>query len=97
MIAILLTFVFSAWSAPKPEFAAPFQVMANGKAISVEMGHAAPAYADMNADTVPDLIVGQFEGGTARIYRNHGTATSPVFKNFEFLRAAGKVASVDFG
>jgi hypothetical protein len=78
-------------------FNQPFQVMANGRAITVDTGHAAPAYADMDGDKIPDLIVGQFDGGKARIYKNHGTATNQEFKDFEWFQAGGKTATVDYG
>ncbi len=83
--------------APSAEFAEPFQVMANGKAITVDTGHAAPAYEDMDGDGVPDLLVGQFDGGKLRVYKNHGTAVKQEFKDFEWFQAGGKLATVDYG
>lgn len=97
MIISLVTLALFGWSAPKVEFEAPFQVMADGKAITVDIGHAAPAYADMDGDQVPDLLVGQFAGGKLRIYKNHGTASKPLFKDFKWFEAGGKTATVDYG
>jgi hypothetical protein len=84
-------------SAGAASFAEPFQVLADGRAITVDTGHAAPAYADMDGDSIPDLIVGQFEGGKARIYHNYGTADKQEFRDFEWFQAGGQTASVDYG
>lgn len=70
---------------------------ADGKAIDVEIGHAAPAYVDFDGDGTKDLLVGQFGGGKLRIYKNHGTNEAPRFEGFEFFKAGGKEATVPFG
>ena len=93
----MLTMALFGWSAPEVEFKAPFQVMAAGRAITVSMGHAAPAYGDVDGDQVPDLLVGQYAGGKLRIYKNYGTADKPLFKDFKWFEAGGEIASVDYG
>jgi hypothetical protein len=78
-------------------FAPPAPIMALGRVINVDIGHAAPVYTDVTGDRIPDLIVGQFHEGKARIYKNGGTATAPSFKEFTYLQAGGKTATVDYG
>ena len=69
--------------------------LADGQQINIlGKGHAAPAYADVDGDMVPDLLVGEFEGGLCRVYHNYGTATKPEFRDFKYLRAGGDVAIV---
>ena len=81
--------------AQAPKLADPVPVKANGEIINIGgYGYAAPFYADMDGDGVPDLLVGEFEGGELRIYRNHGTATNPEFKDFEYLKVDGDVAVI---
>jgi hypothetical protein len=88
-----------AGSAPKIDvsLAAPFAVSANGKAIMLEVGHAAPLMADMNGDGLGDLVVGQFAQGIALVYLNSGTATEPRFTTRTVLQAGGKNAAVSYG
>jgi hypothetical protein len=66
------------------------RVAADGEAIDVEIGHLVPCAMDWNADGKKDLVVGQFSGGKIRLYLNHGTDASPVFKDYSFLHAGGK-------
>ncbi len=69
--------------------------MADGTPLEVgEVGHAAPVYHDFDGDGVPDLVVGEFEDGACRIFHNYGTATRPLFRDFEFFFAGGKKATV---
>ena len=75
-------------------FATPFQVMANGLPVDVPIGHAAPVFADVYGDGHKELVVGQFDGGKIRVYRDHGTHQ---FRDFTYLKAGGKEISVDFG
>jgi hypothetical protein len=79
------------------QFRAPERIVADGKPIDVEVGHASPHYADFDGDGVSDLLVGQFGSGKLRIYKNHGTLRKPEFKDFTFVQAGGKDASVPSG
>ncbi len=82
--------------AQAPRVAEPVKVtMENGTPLEVgSVGHAAPVYHDFDGDGVPDLIVGEFEDGACRVFRNYGTATEPIFRDFEFFHAGGKKAKV---
>jgi len=80
---------------PLPELAPPFRVEADGKPIAVDTGHAAPFVVDYDGDGVWDLAVGQFGGGTCRLYKNVGTATEPKFDSFVLLLADGKPAAME--
>jgi len=88
-----------ATAAPAPfadELMPPFRVLADGAAIDVEIGHAAPLVMDFDGDGKPDLLVGQFGSGKLRIYRNVGTESEPRFDRFTWFKAGssdGKVPS----
>ena len=96
MLVMLMLLMCASFSqAQMTQLADPIPVKADGEIIDIGgFGHAAPFYADMDGDNVPDLLVGEFEGGELRIYRNHGTATNPVFKDFEYLKVDGDVAVI---
>jgi hypothetical protein len=72
----------------------PVAVECGGKAIDVDVGHAAPFVADVDGDGLHDLLVGQYGQGRARIYRNVGTRNVPRFDRFEWFMAGGEVAQV---
>ena len=78
-------------------FDAPVRLTDGETPISVDVGHAAPYYYDMDGDGVRDLLVGQFGEGKLRIYKNHGTDKAPKFKGFEWLMAGGDIARVPTG
>jgi hypothetical protein len=75
----------------------PVRIASNGKPISVEIGHAAPAWADIDGDGKHELLVGQFGGGKLRIYKNLGSQTEPRFGDFTWFQAGGAVATVPYG
>lgn len=75
----------------------PFLAMADGKPISVDVGHADPLWADVNKDGLADLLVGQFGGGTLRVYLNKGTKRDPKFAEFTLMKADGKDMKVEAG
>jgi hypothetical protein len=67
------------------DLAPPVKILAGGKAIDVEVGHAAPCVADLAGDGKLSLLVGQFSGGKLRAYANSGSKTEPRFEKFEYL------------
>lgn len=79
------------------EFGPPFRVLANGKPIDVEIGHAAPLVADFNGDGIDDLLVGQFGDGKLRIYRNQGDNLNRKFGGFAWFQAGGADGKVPAG
>jgi FG-GAP-like repeat len=55
------------------EFHPPVRLKADGVPVHVEEpGWACPCWADMDGDGKKDLLVGQFNGGKIRVYRNLG-------------------------
>ena len=67
------------------ELAAPVKIQAGGQPINVDIGHAAPFYGDIDGDGSKHLLVGQFQGGKLRIYRNTGTSAQPKFEKFTWF------------
>ena len=94
--AFLLAFPAAAdKSAPAPGLAAPVKILAAGKPIDVDIGHAAPCVADLLGTGKPQLLVGQFGEGKLRVYRNVGSAKAPRFEKFEWFHAGrGVVGTV---
>jgi hypothetical protein len=85
-IALGLAFVAPAAFAGGPgELAPPVRLLAQGKPIDVDTGHAAPFVADLDGDGVQHLLVGQFRDGKLRIYRGSGSKTAPRFDGFTWL------------
>ena len=86
---------------PAPELARdllpPVAIQAAGKAINVDVGHAAPCVADFAGDGVMHLLVGQFGDGKLRIYRNEGTKAEPKFGKFTWFTAGGAEARIPSG
>ncbi|MBM4063651.1 MAG: VCBS repeat-containing protein [Planctomycetes bacterium] len=78
-----------------PELAPAFRVEAGGVPIETATGHAAPTVVDFDGDGLWDLAVGQFGGGTCRLYVNTGTAAKPAFGAFTLLQSDGKPASME--
>jgi hypothetical protein len=83
--------------AAAPMLAEPMQVMADGKPINVDIGHASPSLADVDGDGKPELLVGQFGDGKLRIYPNQGTASEPRFASFTWFKAGGAEGKVPSG
>jgi hypothetical protein len=89
--------VIAATDAAAQQLEKPFRVLADGKPIDVDGGHAAPCFADFDGDGLRDLVVGQFSKGRCRVYKNTGTKQAPLFGDFTFLEAGGKTATVMAG
>jgi len=51
----------------------------------------------VDGDERCDLLVGQFDDGRLRIYRNLGTNTSPRFEGYHWFEAGGAVGTVPAG
>jgi hypothetical protein len=79
------------------ELAAPVRIEAGGEPINVDIGHAAPHYADFDGDKVLDLLVGQFGEGKLRVYRNLGTDAEPKFGDVSWFEAGGELGTVPSG
>jgi len=81
-----------------PDLAPPAHVLAGGRPLDVERsGHAAPCVGDLDGDGKPDLLVGQFDGGKLRVYRNTGTARAPKFDSYTYFVAGGQAGRVPVG
>lgn len=72
----------------RPEFAAALRVQADGADITAGGGRMALSVVDMDADGRKDLVVVAADDLKARLYRNIGTATAPVFSAPTVLQAA---------
>jgi hypothetical protein len=82
---------------PAPDLAPPVRLLAAGKPINVDIGHAAPCVADLRGTGKPQLIVGQFGDGKLRVYANKGSAGKPRFEGFEWFAAGGSVGKIEAG
>ena len=96
--ATVLGTMMAATTALAGDLAPPVQVHAGGQAIDVGLvGHSAPFYGDIDGDGINDLLVGQFDAGQLRIYRNLGTNVSPRFEGYQWFEAGGALGSVPAG
>jgi hypothetical protein len=80
------------------ELAPPVHVLAGGKPLDVEReGHSAPFVGDIDGDGVRDLLVGQYDEGRLRIYRNVGTNAEPRLETYTWLAVGGQTGRVPEG
>ena len=74
------------------DFEPPVRLTADGVAVRVESpGYAAPCWADVDGDGKPDLLVGQFNKGKIRLFKNLGDGKLAAGV---WLKAEGQVAEV---
>ena len=91
LFATLLLFapVATCWAV---DFEQPVRLKGGGEPVRVEApGYAAPCWADVDADGKKDLLVGQFNQGKIKVYKNLGDGK---FAAGSWLKAEGKVAEV---
>jgi len=85
-------------SGPAPDLSPPVRLEAAGQVIeSGRVGHAAPFVGDFDGDGKPDLLVGQFDGGLLRVYRNEGTAAAPKLAAGQDFKAGAELGVVPAG
>jgi hypothetical protein len=74
------------------EFQPPVRLKVDGVPVRVEdPGWACPCWADVDGDGTKDLLVGQFNGGKIRVYKNLGDGKLAAGK---WLKADGAVAEI---
>ena len=89
---ILIMFVCSAAVCNAAEFETPVRLEADNKLVRVESpGYAAPCWCDVDNDGKKDLLVGQFNGGKIRFFKNLGDGKLAAG---DWLKADGATAEV---
>ena len=92
LLSLVVPVLFFAMTARASEFAAPVRMQAGGEPVRVERpGYAAPCWADIDSDGKKDLLVGQFNGGKIRVFKNLGDGKLAAG---DWLKADGKAAEV---
>ena len=91
VLTVLVLLCGAAWCSAT-EFEPPVRLKAGGVPIRVESpGYAAPCWVDLDRDGKKDLVVGQFNKGKIKVYKNLGKGK---FAAGVWLQAGGKVAEV---
>jgi hypothetical protein len=94
---MLVLFAAAAIAVP-PVFDPPVAIEAGGLPINVGYGgNASPFMVDWDGDHKQDLLLGQYDSGKVRFYRNVGEDTAPRFDTFEYLQAGGADISLSYG
>jgi hypothetical protein len=97
MIPIFLPVLALTLAAPPQEdhLFLPLHILAGGKPLDIgRSGQAAPFVGDFYQDGGLCLLVGQFNEGRLRIYRNTGTRSQPRFENYTWFEAGGKIVGL---
>jgi hypothetical protein len=93
--SLLLFLLLAGNSLGEEKFAAEVRIEARGAPIDVgSFSGAAPFVGDFDGDGLNDLLVGQYEQGRLRIYRNMGTRQEPRFDDFEWFRVNGEIVEL---
>ena len=79
-----------------PLFVGPELVNDNGTPIDVGY-YGAPTMYDWNQDGAKDLVLGQFDQGTIRLYLNQGPDTAPNFNGYTFFQSGGGDITLPYG
>lgn len=79
------------------ELLAPFAVEAGGAVLDAPGGNSAPCVHDLDGDGRFDLVVGEYEDGAMRLYRNVGAPGQPRFEAGVRLKHAAGELKVPYG
>ncbi|NQV35913.1 MAG: hypothetical protein HQ515_24695 [Phycisphaeraceae bacterium] len=79
------------------DLAEPVRLLAAGRPIDTEVGHAAPFVCDFDGDGIQDLLVGQFKGGCLWIYHNEGTNDAPRLAAGQKFKQGAEDGCVPYG
>jgi len=79
------------------ELLAPFALEAGGAPLDAPGGNSAPCVVDWDGDGRFDLVVGEYEDGAVRLYRNVGERGAPRFEAGVRLKHAQGEVKVPYG
>jgi hypothetical protein len=80
------------------ELRPPLPIMVEGEPLDIGRdGHSAPFVGDFDGDGNRDLLVGQYDEGRLRVYRNRGDNSRPRFGDYSWFEADGKPGRVPEG
>ena len=95
-VTLLLLIGVALSHAQAPLFENP--ILLNHEGVVIDVGnYGSPFMYDWNRDNKKDLIVGQFDNGSVRLYLNTGEHLNPSFSSFSYLLAGGIPITLPFG